>query len=146
VIAYQDQAELKHWFFARNPIEHTDLFVCLGSRNSAGDLLGVVGYDRWTGASCEMHFVGSPGWLTRRFMWAAFDYPFNQAECNLVLGRISSHDRHAISVACRIGFEHVFTLPDVYTDGHEVVLRMYKSQCKWLEYHHVEEVKAAASA
>src|SRR3954469_13457228 len=97
----------------RNAFEYTNGLVCIGNRSTKGYLMGVVGFDNWTGRSCVMHIVGSGNWITKRFLWAAFDYPFNQAKCEQVLGRISTGNRLAIDLALRCGFSRINTIPDV---------------------------------
>ena len=143
MIEYIGQPYLRSWMLRRmhadsesDLFDHPNGLICLGNRSIKGHLLGVVGYDSWTGKSCTMHMVGDPGWLTKSFMWAAFDYPFNQAKCELVLGRISTGNKPTIDLTLRIGFHMITTVPDVYPDGDEVILGMYKSECKWLEIKH----------
>jgi hypothetical protein len=120
----------------RNPFEYTNGLICIGNRGVRGGLSGVVAFDHWTGKSCVIHVVGSGNWITKRFLWAAFDYPFNQAKCEYVFGRVSTGNRAVLNLGLRIGFQWISTIPNVYPDGNEAVLCMSKSECKWLEINH----------
>jgi len=130
----------------RNPYEYTNGLVCIGNRGLRGGLIAVVAYDHWTGKTCEMHIVGKGNWLTKRFLWAAFDYPFNQAKCEYVFGKISTGNKPSLNFALRLGFRWINTIPNVYPDGDEAVLCMSKSECKWLELNHDLKSKDAATA
>jgi RimJ/RimL family protein N-acetyltransferase len=136
MIEYVGQPYLRNWMLERNNIEYTSGLICLGNRNSNGQIMGVVGYDNWTGKSCVMHVVGSPGWLTKSFMWAAFDYPFNQAKCDVIFAKIPTANEFVVNLTVKLGFKFVCTVQDVFPDGGETILKMYKHQCKWLEVNH----------
>ena len=142
---YTNQLLLRNWMLSRNKYEYTDGLVCLGHSNSKGEIVGVIGYDHWTGKTCEMHVVGKPYWLDKTTLWAAFDYPFNQAKCEQIFGKISTGDKSVIDFAIRVGFRQICTIPGVYPDGDEAVLSMYKTDCKWLEIKHGQKREATTS-
>lgn len=146
MIEYLDQPYLRKWLLDMNNIEYTNGLVCLGNKDSNGYIRGVVAYDHWTGKSCEMHVVGNKYWLSRSFMWAAFDYPFNQAKCEVIFAKISTGKKSVVNLALKLGFNLVCTIPDVFPDGGENILSMYKSQCKWLEIYNDQFAKGTASA
>ena len=130
----------------RNRVEYTNELICLGNRNSKGYIQGVVGYDYWTGKSCVMHVVGNRSWLTKSFMWAAFDYPFNQAKCEVIFAKIPASNKLVTDLTLKLGFNFVCTIEDVFPDGGEAIFKMYKHQCKWLEINHGWKVKSTANA
>ena len=45
-----------------------------------GEIVAGVAYANWNGPNVECHIAsdGSKKWLARQFLWAIFDYPFNQ--------------------------------------------------------------------
>ena len=144
VIEYIGQPFLRNWMMQRNNFEYTNGLVCLGNRSSKGHILGVVGYDHWTGRSCVMHVVGRPGWLTKMFMWAAFDFPFNQAKCEVIFAKLPAGNKPVVDLTLKLGFKPVCTVPDVYPEGDEVIFGMYRSDCKWLEIKHEQVAKDTA--
>ena len=103
------------------------------ARVEHGRILGVVGYDSWNGASCQMHIGGSGRWLNRRLLFAAFDYPFNVCGLNCVLGLVPSGNQAALRFDRHLGFKEVAELKGAHPDGSLFLLRMDRSDCKWLK-------------
>jgi RimJ/RimL family protein N-acetyltransferase len=118
---------------------------CLGRQDNDGQLIGIVGYDNWTGKSCEMHMVGRPGWLSRDFLAIAFRYPFVQLNCNVVIGVVSDDNKHALDIDLRLGFKLIASIPDAHPGGALHILTMRRDQCKWLEKVHGKEITRATA-
>lgn len=140
-----NQDLLIDWLCKRVMLAPTSQIRALGRVNSSGQLIGVVGYDCWTGTACEMHMAGEPGWLNREFLWGAFDYPFNQAGCNMVLARVPSGNHRALSIDRRLGFRTEYILKGAHPDGALHILSMRKDECKWLEKYNGQEQKRTAA-
>lgn len=137
MIEFKNQALLLDWGLDKLGISYTNQIIALGSIDPlTRRILGVMLYDNWTGSACDMHMAGEPGWATREFLWAAFDYPFNQAKCKIVLGRIAWDNKHSLNIALRAGFKLLYEIEDGYPDGPQLLLGMRKEDCKWLEYKH----------
>jgi hypothetical protein len=97
-------------------------------------LLGGVIYTDYTGASVQMHMAGfSPQWMTREFLWMAFDYPFNQLECKKVFGQVPETNTRALEIDQRLGFKIVAKIEDVFPDGACYVLALAREDCRWLK-------------
>ena len=111
-----------------------------------GKLIGVVGYDGWTGSACEMHMAGEPGWLTYDFIKFAFEYPFICGDCKLVIGKIPSGNIAALDIDKRLGFKEVLVLPDAHPDGALHILIMKREDCKWLEQRHGKEKSSTSTS
>lgn len=93
----------------------TDL-TCIG-RVRDGKLLGVVGYNYFTGSSCQMHMAGDRGWMDRKFVRAAFHYPFETLGLTMVLGSVPSGNIRALEIDRRLGFEELTYIPGAHPDG-----------------------------
>lgn len=98
------------------------------------ELVGGVIYKEFTGESLRMsaHAFRS-NWGTRDFLWAVFDYPFNQ----LGVPRVYTHCRASrldvIEFDHRLGFKDVAVLPGVYMgDVAAIVMKMERAECRWL--------------
>jgi len=96
-------------------------------------VLGVVGYDNFNGASCQMHVAGVGNWVTRDFLFAAFDYPFNECNLECVLGTLPSSREDGINFSFHIGFKPLFNIPRAHPDGELMVMVMYKEECPWIK-------------
>ena len=129
-----EQTRLARWLCERIELAPTSHFVVIGNVDpNTHEIRGVVGYDGWNGAACEMHMAGSPGWITRELIWAAFDYPFNQAKCNVVIAKVPSGNTQALDIDRRLGFKTACILDGAHPDGALHILTMQKSDCRWLK-------------
>lgn len=101
--------------------------------NEAGTVLGVVAYNGFSGAVCCMHCAGDGNWITREFLKAAFDYPFNKCGIVAIFGMVSASNLLALRLDEHLGFEEVHTVSRGY-DGNEdlVILKMTKENCRWI--------------
>lgn len=148
LIETHNQSLLRWWLCKQLDLVVTDHFTAMGRLDPrTGDILGVVGYDGWNGTACEMHMAGSPGWLSRDFIWAAFDYPFNQANCKVVIGKVPSGNVEALDIDRRLGFKTECILEGGHPDGALHILSLRKEDCKWLNRgRHGKEIHAQAPA
>jgi RimJ/RimL family protein N-acetyltransferase len=103
------------------------------ARVEGSRILGVAGYDNWNQASCAMHICGEGNWLTRDFLFAAFDYPFNVCSMNCVFGLVPSGNEKALKFDRHLGFSDVVELERAHEDGSLFLLRMFREDCRWLE-------------
>lgn len=127
------QGHLAGWLCSRIGLEPTANMRCIGSVSFDGTTLrGVVGYDGYNGASVVMHMAGSPGWMDKELLHAAFDYPFNVLGCSQVLAFVPSGNETALRINRRLGFEDVAELDGAHPDGSLFVMRMKRDNCKWL--------------
>lgn len=96
-----------------------------------GQTVAVVGYDRWTENSVEMHI-----WIHRMtpgFVRAAFEYPFIQAGKGLVIGVTPGNNAAALALNKRLGFKVVHTIKDGNSVGEDLVIQeMRKKDCRWI--------------
>lgn len=106
----------------------------------------VVGYDGFIGKVCQMHVVKTADKpAPRRMLWAAFDYPFNHAGLEIVLGVVNTKNEEAMNFNKHLGFKEMSRLPGVHDDGGDLVLfAMKKDECKWLKERRYETQLVAA--
>ena len=134
-ITTHHQDVLATWLCKRIGLTPTPAIQCIGRLNAAGNVIGVVGYDGFNGASVQMHVAGDGNWISRQLLWAAFDYPFNVMHCNVVLGLIPSGNKSALELNEHLGFRVDTVLPHAHPDGALVVMAMYRDGCRWLKAH-----------
>lgn len=106
----------------------------------------VVAYDGFIGKLCQMHVVNLGKKMTpKKLLWAAFDYPFNQAGMDVVMGVVNSKNTEAMRYDSKLGFKEMTRIKGVHDDGGDVVLfRMDKADCKWIkEVRHEKQLVAA---
>jgi RimJ/RimL family protein N-acetyltransferase len=82
-----------------------------------------------------MHTAGfATRWATRDFLWALFDYPFNQLGCKKVFGQVPESNKRALEIDLKLGFKVVARIKDVFPDGACLVLALARKDCRWLNY------------
>lgn len=100
-----------------------------------GELIGVVGYNMFTGSSCQIHMAGTrKGWITRRYLHAAFKYPFVDLDYKMVIGLVPSGNTEALDIDKRIGFTELIYIDGAHPDGGTHLLQMKREDCRWLKY------------
>ena len=100
-----------------------------------GKLIAGIMYDGYTGASIAMHSrVDDPRKVSREWLFAIFDYPFNQLGVKRVSGLVSSANKKAQRVNEHLGWQRETTLADYFPDGDGIVYIMRRSDCRWLDY------------
>lgn len=119
------------------------------TRRLNGRLAGGVIYSDYTRESVVVHTAGfEPGWLSRLFLFMAFDYPFHQMKVNRIFAQIPETNLASLSFNQRLGFEIVTYIPGVYRDNVAMILtKLERDDCRWLalaryyerEHAHVQE-------
>ena len=98
-----------------------------------GELRAVVVYCNFQGKSCQTH-ICSTGvhWMSKRFLWAIFDYPFKKLGLKVIMAVIAGNNEKSLKLSQKLGFEEIAKIPDAHKDGDLVLLTMRPNQCKWL--------------
>lgn len=102
---------------------------------------GILGYARggviftdYTTASITVHMGGiGDRWGTRDFLWAVFDYAFNQLGVRRIYGLVEAANERVLNIDIKLGFQFAATLPDKFASGAGVVLYMEREHCRWLD-------------
>lgn len=100
------------------------------------EVLGGVIYHSYTGAggSVQIHSAGNErNWATRDFLWAIFDYPFNQLHVNRVIGQVPSDNVRALKIDMMLGFRIETVVRGVYPDADCLVMALERENCRWLK-------------
>jgi L-amino acid N-acyltransferase YncA len=146
MVSCENQLELVNWLCERITLAPTSYIQCIGSV-IGGRIKGVIGYDGYNGASIQMHVAGEPGWFTKDVLQAAFDYPFNVCEVNMIIGLVPSGNEDAIRFNTHIGFKTVSTLVGAHPDGALLLMTMERRECRYLNRNrNGQEIQSSAAA
>ena len=109
-----------------------------------GIIAGVL-YQDFNGANIVAHIAAEPGarWMTRHFLWAIFDYPFNQLGVRRITGQVAAKNIQARQFDEHLGFVAEATLKDALPDDDLLLYCMRRENCRWLALkglHHGEEI------
>jgi len=126
-----NQQSLKDWAIKHNMPTPDDAHYLGQVINN--EIRAVVVYCGFYGKSCMIH-VGSEGdhWLTKSFLRAVFDYPFNKLKLKVIIGTVAGSNEKALKLDRHLGFKDVAFIPDAHDDGDLVILEMRPSFCRWL--------------
>jgi len=145
MIISNHQELLARWLCERIGYMPTPWMRCIGSITPENKILGVVGFDAWNGASCEMHVAGEGNWVTRDLLYATFDYAFNVAKLKVVIGMVPSTNKKAIRFDKHVGFEEVARIKNGTPDGDLVIMQLRRENCRYLERNYGQQTHAAAA-
>lgn len=109
-------------------------FNAIARLNSKGDILGVVAYNGFAGQTCCIHDAGEGNWLSKDFLRAVFDYPFNQLGIVQIFATVAASNEKALNLDRRVGFKDFARIKDGWKDGEDLmVLSMRREDCRWIE-------------
>lgn len=108
------------------------------NRQASMDHVAVaVAYNAFVGRTCCMHTViQRPDLVSPRIVREAFEFPFVVANCEAVLGLVDSKNEAALSFDKKLGFKEIAVIPNGGPEADLVVLRMLRSECRWLRKAH----------
>ena len=98
-----------------------------------GEPIAACLYEGFNGHNIIMHCAGEPGrgWLTRQFLFNAFDYPFNQLKVTRITLLVESDNADCIRFVKHLGFGLEATLHGAAASGQDtLVFVMYKESCQ----------------
>lgn len=109
-------------------------FQAIGNLNVKGEITGVVGYNGFCGKTCMIHVAGDGNWASKMLLWAAFDYPFNQAGMVQLIAPVPGNNAKALKLDYHLGFKDLHVIKDGWDIGVDLkILTMAKEECRWLE-------------
>jgi RimJ/RimL family protein N-acetyltransferase len=133
------------WLGDRIGIPWSTDFFCIG-RVEKDELVGVVGFNNFTGTSCYMHMAGEGGrWISREFLRAAFRYPFELLNLTMVFGVVPSGNIRALGIDRKLGFRQLIYIHGAHPDGGIHILQMKREDCRWLRKPNGKEVNSKAA-
>ena len=108
--------------------------------------IGGVAYADWNGVNVVAHIAsdGSRQWMSKRFLWTIFDYPFNQLKVNRITCEIGSKNLNSINLCERLGFACETALQGAHPDGDLLIYRLWKRDCKWINLAFLKPLAKAA--
>lgn len=128
------QEVLGNWALARIPYS-----TGWGSFRAIGlvtetEILAAVIYNDFYEAGCAIHIAAVPGksWLTREFLFAAFDYPFNQLKFRRLTGYVASRNLEAQRLDEHLGFKREGYLRHMLPDDDVILYGMIRNECRYI--------------
>lgn len=115
-----------------------------------GSLVAGVAYAEWNGPNVVCHIASdrTRRWLTRPYLWAMFDYPFNQLKCKRITVCIGEGNLASRGFVENLGFSDEARLWAAHPTGDLIIYGMFKNECRFLREpyakHGTDLLRAAA--
>jgi len=101
-----------------------------------GEIVAVCVYSHYTGTGVMMNIAsdGSKRWMTRQFLRACFEWPFNYLKCRRVSGLVRTDNLEAQRFDEHLGFKREGLVREGEEDGTDLIFYgMLKSECRWIK-------------
>jgi RimJ/RimL family protein N-acetyltransferase len=119
--------------------EHGNFGAAVGiGLEKGGRLVAGVVYNDYNGANICMHVAsdGSKRWMTREYLHACFDYPFNVAGVRRITGLVGEGNTEARRFDEHLGFKLETMLWGAHPTGNLMVYVMWREYCRFLRDSH----------
>jgi hypothetical protein len=93
-----------------------------------------VGFDGFLGKTCQIHVVNfSKKYTPRKLLFAVFDYAFNKAGVETLIGTVNSLNEQAMQYDQNLGFTEKCRFEGVHDNGGDLVIfEMKKADCRFI--------------
>lgn len=103
-----------------------------------GRIIAGVAYANWNGPNVECHIASdrSRNWMTKRFLWTIFDYPFNQLGVRRITVCVGEGNVESTRFVKHLGFILEAKLQGAHPTGDLQIFRMFANECRFLQVKH----------
>ncbi len=118
-----------------NPDTQWGPYAALGLVRSSRLVAGLI-YNSEEASNICIHIGAEEGsrWLTPQFLFAAFDYPFNQLGKRRITALLREGNTKAINFVENVGFNLEGHLAHYYSDGTaRIIYGMLREKCRFLD-------------
>jgi L-amino acid N-acyltransferase YncA len=131
-VTTDNQDQLQAWISKELGGDAPKNIRCIGQEID-GEIKAVSSYSGFKGKSCNFSLAGNGNFMSKDFLWAMFDYPFNKLKLKVIIATISGINDKSLKLSRHLGFEEVATIADAHEDGDLVIMVMRRENCKWLQ-------------
>lgn len=130
-VTTENQDSLRAWISEELGGEPPQDLMCIGQLID-GELKAVASFSSFVGKSCNFSLVGKDNFMSKDFLWAMFDYPFNRLKLKVILATIEGGNEKSLNLSRKLGFKEVANIADAHKDGDLVIMVLRREDCKWL--------------
>ena len=115
--------KIKSAYFA----EHSS---AIGLQKDAKTIAGVI-YENWNKRTVFCH-IAAEGRLTKAYLKAIFDYPFNVLNVEKIVVPVSENNQKSIKLVQNMGFVEEARIKDGSPDGDIIFMTLARKDCRFL--------------
>ncbi len=133
-----------HWVMSRTDgAYNSDRSVAIGLERD-GELVAGTVYEMWNGRSVVCHITWDQ--VTPAYLAAVYDYPYNVANVDKIIGPISSNHTRALKLVTKMGFSEEARIKDGAPDGDIVFMTQTPDRCRFLEPRYGQKITSTAAS
>ena len=133
-----------HWVMSRTDGGyHADRSVAIGLEKD-GELVAGTVYEMWNGRSVVCHITWDQ--ITPAYLAAVYDYPYNVANVDKIIGPISSKHTRALKLVTKMGFSEEARIKNAAPDGDIVFMTQTPDKCRYLEPRYGQKITGATAS
>lgn len=130
------------WLLGRVGFAPTPHLKGVAAVDERGLTRGCVGFDYWTGSSCQVHMASSTPIVWRALLPAALDYAFRQTRRVCCVAMVREKNAASRALVQHFGFREQARLEDGAARGE--ALLMFVLRPEWCPQWHAEKERGAA--
>ena len=109
-----------------------------------GELVAGTVHENWNGVSVMCHIVWQH--VTPAYLAAVYDYPYNVAKVDKIIGPISSNHTRALALVSKMGFSEEARIKGAAHDSGDIVLMTQTpDKCRYLEPRYGQKITSATA-
>ena len=110
-----------------------------------GKIVAGTVYENWNGRSVVCHIAWER--VTPAYMAAVYDYAYNVANVDKIIGPISSNHTRALALVSKMGFSEEARIKDAAHDSGDIVLMTQTpDRCRFLEPRYGQKITSTATS
>jgi hypothetical protein len=132
-----------HWVMSRTDgAYNADRSAAIGLERD-GELVAGTVYEMWNGKSVVCHITWDQ--ITPAYLAAVYDYPYNVANVDKIIGPISSNHTRALKLVTKMGFSEEARIKNAAPDGDIVFMTQTPERCRYLEPRYGQKITGTAA-
>jgi RimJ/RimL family protein N-acetyltransferase len=108
-----------------------------------GQLVAGTIFENWNGRSVVCHIAWQR--VTPTYIAAVYDYAYNVANVDKIIGPISSNHTRALKLVRKMGFSEEARIKNAAPDGDIVLMTQTPDKCRFLEARYGQKISSTAA-
>jgi RimJ/RimL family protein N-acetyltransferase len=117
--------------------------VAIGLERDGRLVAGTI-FELWNGRSIVCHIAWQK--VTPTYVAAVYDYAYNVANVDKIIGPISSNHTRALNLVAKMGFSEEARIKDGAPDGDIVFMTQTPDRCRFIEARYGQKITGTAAS
>jgi len=136
--------QVGHWTAAQTDGAFwPDRSVAIGLEHDGRLVAGTI-FEMWNGRSVVCHIAWQK--VTPTYVAAVYDYAYNVANVDKIIGPISSNHTRALNLVRKMGFSEEARIKNAAPDGDIVFMTQTPDRCRFIEARYGQKITGTAAS